>query len=78
MIIKTLSKKDVVLIKRSLRYISKHEALLEEHQNRINFLLSDLEKDEMPALYANVFTSLLEYDFYDDVERLKEKLVEKA
>ena len=36
---------------------------LEEHQNRINFLLSDLEKDEMPALYANVFTSLLEYDF---------------
>ena len=37
-------------------------------------MIKDIEKDEMPRIYASLFTTLLEYDFFDDVSELKNQL----
>jgi len=74
MLMKSLSNKDVALIKKALKFLKKNQELNADREFRLDFLLKDIEEDETPKIYAALFTTLLKYDFFDDVAELKEEL----
>jgi len=71
---KSLSNKDVALIKKALKFLKKNQELNHDTEFRLDYMIKDIEKDEMPRIYASLFTTLLEYDFFDDVSELKNQL----
>jgi len=74
MLMKSLSNKDVALIKKALKFLKKNQELNDDTEFRLDYMIKDIEKDEMPRIYASLFTTLLEYDFFDDVSELKNQL----
>jgi len=74
MLMKSLSNKDVALIKKALKFLKKNQELNADREFRLDYMIKDIEKDEMPRIYASLFTTLLEYDFFDDVSELKNQL----
>ena len=74
MLMKSLSNKDVALIKRALKFLKKNQELNPDTEFRLDYLLKDIEQDETPTIYASLFTTLLKYDFLDDVSKLKDQL----
>tara|TARA_R100001463_G_scaffold71146_4_gene124938 strand:- start:6896 stop:7159 length:264 start_codon:yes stop_codon:yes gene_type:complete len=74
MLMKSLSNKDVALIKKALKFLKKNQELNHDTEFRLDYMIKDIEKDEMPRIYASLFTTLLEYDFFDDVSELKNQL----
>lgn len=74
MLMKSLSNKDVALIKKALKFLKKNQELNYDTEFRLDYMIKDIEKDETPTVYANIFTSLLKYDFFDDVSELKNQL----
>jgi hypothetical protein len=74
MLMKSLSNKDVALIKKALKFLKKNQELNPDTEFRLDYMIKDIEKDEMPRIYASLFTTLLEYDFFDDVSELKNQL----
>lgn len=76
MIMKSLSSKDVVLIKRALKYIVKNGDLPEEHIRRADFLLQDLEEDESAMFYISMITTMIKKDLFNDIDEIKALLKE--
>lgn len=74
MLMKSLSNKDVALIKKALKFLKKNQELNDDTEFRLDYMIKDIEKDEMPRIYASLFTTLLKYDFFDDVSELKNQL----
>ena len=74
MLMKSLSNKDVALIKKALKFLKKNQELNHDTEFRLDYMIKDIEKDEMPRIYASLFTTLLQYDFFDDVSELKNQL----
>ena len=73
MLMKSLSNKDVALIKRALKFLKKNQDLNIDTEFRLDFLVKDIEKDEMPSIYAHVLTVLFTDDLFDDVLAIKER-----
>jgi hypothetical protein len=73
MLMKSLSNKDVALIKRALKYLKKNQELHPDTEFRLDYLVKDIEKDEMPSIYAHVLTVLFTDDLFDDVLAIKER-----
>tara|TARA_X000001382_G_C3056416_1_gene142837 strand:- start:209 stop:472 length:264 start_codon:yes stop_codon:yes gene_type:complete len=74
MLMKSLSNKDVALIKKALKFLKKNQELKHDTEFRLDYMIKDIEQDETPTIYASLFTTLLKYDFFDDVSELKNQL----
>ena len=74
MLMKSLSNKDVALIKRALKFLKKNQELNPDTEFRLDYLLKDIEQDETPTIYASLCTTLLKYDVFDDGSKLKDQL----
>ena len=71
---KSLSNKDVALIKKALKFLRKNQELKPDTEFRLDFLIKDIEKDEMPSLYVHMLTAIFSDEFSDDVSAIKERL----
>jgi hypothetical protein len=76
MIMKNLSSKDVVLIKRALKYTVKNGDLPEEHVRRADFLLKELDEDDSTMFYVSMITTMIKKDLFNDIDEIKALLKE--
>lgn len=54
MILKNLSKADVEFIKKCLRYYKKNKGVSVKDENRMNYLLNNLDKNERKQIYSDI------------------------
>ena len=78
MIMKNLSNKDVMLIKRALKYIVKHEDLLNEHITRAEWLLKDLDEDESVTFYVSMISTMYEKNMFDNLKKGYEQIIKQG
>ncbi len=65
MLMKSLSNKDVALIKKALKFLKKNQELKSDTEFRLDFLLEDITKDEK----EQVFTAVCEAVYKDKTRK---------
>ena len=69
MLMKSLSNKDVALIKKALKFLKKNQELKADTEFRLDFLLGDITKDEkeqvFKAVYETVYKNKTRKDLLD-------------
>jgi hypothetical protein len=58
MLMKSLSNKDVALIKRALKYLKKNQELKADTEYRLDFLLKDITEDEQEKIFLAVYETV--------------------
>jgi len=58
MLMKSLSNKDVALIKRALKFLKKNQELKADTEYRLDFLLKDITEDEQEKIFLAVYETV--------------------
>ena len=72
MIMKSLSSKDVVLIKRAIKKLLKEDELLQQHTQRGEILLKELDNDETDTIWEFIYRSI-QKTFEEDLKKEMDK-----
>ena len=72
MILKAFSGKDVVLIKRAIKKLLKEDELLQQHTQRGEILLKEMDNDETDTIWEFIYRSI-QKTFEEDLKKEMDK-----